>query len=57
MSRMIFAAALFAAACSNTTGGALIPDMAFATSGTAPGTFTSLTGWNITLSQALIALQ
>jgi hypothetical protein len=56
MSRMMLVAALFAAACTNTTGGALIPDMQFTAAGTAPGAFTSLTGWNITLSQALIAL-
>jgi len=48
--------AVLVAGCTNTTGGALIPDLPFTAAGAAPGTFTSLAGWNITLSQALIAV-
>ena len=45
-----------AAGCANTTGGALIPDLPFTAGGSTVATITSPLGWNITLTQALIAL-
>jgi hypothetical protein len=53
MRRLLVLAALVGA-CSNTTGGDLIT-LPFVAGGTALGTFTTPTGWSVTLDQAVIA--